>query len=102
MVLTMVLGELRRCEVLGVRLSDIRVADRSLFIAEGKGGREQITPISNAFLTEVGDYLRDERPKSAPTDLVFVALKRPSRGRGLSAEGVDVIIRGARSRSGLQ
>ncbi|MGO9457846.1 MAG: tyrosine-type recombinase/integrase [Acidimicrobiales bacterium] len=102
MVFAMVLGGLRRCEVLGLRLGDIQVAERSLFIAEGKGGRERIVPISNTFFTEVGDYLRTERPPDALTDRVFVALKGPSRGTGLSAEGVDVIMRGARQRAGLE
>jgi integrase/recombinase XerD len=102
MVLAMVLGGLRRCEVLGLRLRDIQVGERSLFIAEGKGGRPRVTPISNVFFSAVGDYLRCERPTNAPTDRVFVVLKGPSRGQGLSAEGVDVIMRGARQRAGLQ
>jgi site-specific recombinase XerD len=102
MVLAMVLGGLRRCEVLGLRLRDIQVGERSLFIAEGKGGRPRVTPISNVFFSAVGDYLRCERPTNSPTDRVFVALKGPSRGQGLSAEGVDVIMRGARQRAGLQ
>ena len=46
---------------------------------------QRITPISNVFFSEVGDYLRTERPANAPTDRVFVALKGPSRGHGLSA-----------------
>ena len=50
MVLAMVLGGLRRCEVLGLRLGDVRVADRSLFIAEGKGGHQRVIPISNDVL----------------------------------------------------
>ena len=49
MVLAMVLGGLRRCEVLGLRLGDVRVADRSLFIAEGKGGHQRVVPIANPF-----------------------------------------------------
>jgi integrase/recombinase XerD len=102
MVFAMVLGGLRRCEVLGLRLSDIQVAERSLFIAEGKGGHQRITPISNAFFASVGDYLREERPANASTDRVFVALKGPSRGRGLSVDGVDVIMRAARGRAGLE
>ncbi len=65
MVFAMVLGGLRRCEVLGLRLADIQVAERSLFIAEGKGGHQRIVPISNAFFTSVGDYLRLERPAGA-------------------------------------
>jgi integrase len=36
MVAAMVLGGLRRCEVLGLRLEDLRVAERRVFIAEGK------------------------------------------------------------------
>lgn len=57
MVYAMVLGGLRRCEVLGLRLGDIQVPERSLFIAEGKGGHQRVTPISNAFFSSVGDYL---------------------------------------------
>ncbi len=59
MVFAMVLGGLRRCEVLGLRLADIQVAERSLFIAEGKGGHQRIVPISNAFFSAVGEYLPD-------------------------------------------
>jgi integrase len=33
-----VLGGLRRCEVIGLRLGDLQVAQRRVFIAEGKGG----------------------------------------------------------------
>ena len=58
----MALGGLRRCEVLGLRLADIQVAERSLFIAEGKGGHQRIVPISNTFFNAVGEYLRTERP----------------------------------------
>jgi integrase len=38
MVEAMVLGGLRRCEVLGLRLGDLQVANRRVFIGEGKGG----------------------------------------------------------------
>ena len=41
MVAAMVLGGLRRCEVLGLRLEDLRAAERRVFIAEGKGGRQR-------------------------------------------------------------
>jgi len=44
MVFAMVLGGLRRCEVLGLRLSDIQVAERSVFVAEGKGGHQRVVP----------------------------------------------------------
>ena len=102
MVLAMLLGGLRRCEVLGLRLSDIRVADRSVFVADGKGGHQRLTPIANTFFTALGDYLRDERPTGIDTDRVFVVLKRPRRGRPLTVEGLDEVIAGARRRAGLE
>jgi integrase/recombinase XerD len=101
MVLAMVLGGLRRCEVLGLRLKDLWVGDRRLFIAEGKGGHQRVVPIADRFFSVVGDYLHDERP-ACDTDRLFVALKRPRRGQPLSAEGIDEILAGARQRAGLE
>ena len=57
---------------------DVQVAERSLFIAEGKGGHQRVVPISNTFFAAVGDYLRDERPTRRRTDRVFVTLKGPT------------------------
>jgi integrase/recombinase XerD len=89
MVLAMLLGGLRRCEVLGLRMADVRVGDRQLFIAEGKGGHHRVIPVADRFLRALGDYLHDERPGTSVTDRLFVVLKGPRRGMPLSAEGVD-------------
>ena len=75
MVYAMVLGGLPRCEVLGLRLVDIRVADRNVFVTEVKGGHQRVVPISNTFFAAVGDYLRNERPATA-TDRASSALAR--------------------------
>ena len=102
MIDAMLLGGLRRCEVLGLRLEDVRVGERSVFVADGKGGRQRLVPISNRFLDSVGRYLDNERPDDATTDAVFVVLKGPRRGLPLSPAGLDEIMRGARDRAGLQ
>ncbi len=102
MVYAMVLGGLRRCEVLGLRLGDVQVPERSLFIAEGKGGHQRVVPISNTFFSAVGDYLRSERPRKVDTDRVFVTLKGPNRGRPMTADGIDKILQAARARAGLE
>src|ERR1035441_7843039 len=101
MVQAMLLGGLRRCEVLGVRLRDVQLADKRLFIAEGKGGHERIVPGAGRFFTQRPAYLERERPAGTATESVFVVLKGPNRGRGLTAAGVDEILRGARQRAGL-
>jgi integrase/recombinase XerD len=101
MVSAMVLVGLRRCEVLGLRLGDIRVGDRRIFVAEGKGGHQRVVPASGRFFAAIGDYLHDERPKNVGTDKVFLVLKGPRRGQPLSGEGLDEVLASARVRAGL-
>lgn len=97
----MVLGGLRRCEVLGLRLEDLQVAARRVFIAEGKGGHQRQIPVSGRFFASVAAYLDTERPSGIDTDRLFVVLKGPRRGRPLSAAGLDQILDSARQRAGL-
>jgi integrase/recombinase XerD len=97
----MVLGGLRRCEVLGLRLTDLQVAARRVFIAEGKGGHQRQIPVSGRFFASVAAYLDRERPPDAVSDRLFVVLKGPRRGRQLSPAGLDQILDSARARAGL-
>jgi integrase/recombinase XerD len=101
MILAMLLGGLRRCEVLGLRLEDVLVGDRRLRIIAGKGGHHRVVPVSDRFFEALGDYLHAERPRT-DTDRLFVALKGPRRGQPLSAEGLDEILAAARVRAGLE
>ncbi len=73
----------------------------TLFVAQAKAGRQRITQISNSLFAELGDYLREERPAGCSTDRVFVVLMGPSRGQGLSIDGIDGIMRAARDRAGI-
>ena len=101
MVAAMVLGGLRRCEVLGLRLEDLRVVERRVFIAEGKGGHQRLVPVSSRFFAAVAAYLDAERPPDVDTDRVFVVLTGPNRGQPLSVRGLDEVLAGARRRAGL-
>lgn len=100
-VQAMLLGGLRRCEVLGLRLEDLRLGEWRVFIAEGKGGHQRLVPVSQTFFATVARYVDSERPPAASTDRVFVALKGPTRGDALSAEGLDEMLSNARARAGL-
>ncbi|MFG3227356.1 tyrosine-type recombinase/integrase [Kitasatospora sp. NPDC048194] len=100
MVLAMLLGGLRRCEVLGLQLGDLSPGERRVFISEGKGGHQRLIPISAQFFTAVGDYLDRERPP-VDHDRLFVVLRGPTRGKPLSAAGLDEILEGVRRRTGL-
>ena len=49
MVEAMVLGGLRRCEVLGLRLEDLRAAERRVFIVDGKGGHQRLADLGSVL-----------------------------------------------------
>ena len=102
MVEAMVLGGLRRVEVLGLRLEDLRLGENRVFVVDGKGGHQRLVPIAPRFFTSVGDYLQKERPRTSRTDHLFVVLKGPHRGLPLTAEGLDEVFEGARRRAGLE
>ena len=101
MVWLMLLGGLRRCEVLGLRMNDLRPGERRVFVAEGKGGHQRIVPVGGVFFAALAAYFDHERVAAAGVDHVFVVLKGPNRGRPLSAAGVDEVLAGARRRAGL-
>ena len=101
MVEAMLLAGLRRCEVLGLRLSDVQVADRRVFVVEGKGGHQRFTPMAHRFFATLGRYLDDERP-ATDTDRVFVVLKGRRRGRAAVSRRLDEVLAGARRRAGLR
>jgi integrase/recombinase XerD len=101
MLEAMVLGGLRACEVIGLRLEDLRPVERRVFIADGKGGHQRLVPISARFFASVARYLDAERPPDASTDRVFVVLKGRPRGQALSIDGLEEIVRAAKARAGL-
>ena len=88
MVEAMVLGGLRRIEVLGLGLADLKFAERRVFIAEGKGGHQRIVPVSARFFDSVAHYLDAGRPEQAAPDGLFVVLKGPTTGGSLTAKGL--------------
>lgn len=102
MVEAMLFGGLRRCEVLGLRLRDLRPGERRLFIADGKGGHQRVVPVSQRFFTTLASYLATERPDPAADDHIFLVLKGSRRGQPLSAAGLDEIVAGARTRAGIE
>jgi hypothetical protein len=90
MVAAMVLGGLRRCEVLGLRLEDLRVAERRVFIAEGRGR----APAAGAA---VAPFLRPRRGLSG--ERASAAMMAVARFRSPPLRGVDKGVSAAASTS---
>jgi len=99
MVLLMALGGLRAAEVRSLRLADVDMGLRRVRVT-GKGGRERVVPVDRAFFTELGAYLRDERPVGCATAQCFVVLHGPTEGGPLTESGMRRTFRTHRARSG--
>ncbi len=102
MLEAMVLGGLRCCEVIGLRLEDLHPTERRVFIADGKGGHQRLIPMSAQFFASVATYLSAERPNDATSEQLFVVLKGTRRGGPLSIDGLEQIVRAAKTRAGLE
>lgn len=100
-VLAMLLGGLRVGEVRSLRLADVDMGLRRLKVA-GKGGRERVVPVDAAFFSELGAYLRTERPLGCRTAECFVVLRGPTTGQAMTEAGMRRIFRTHRARSGAQ
>jgi len=99
MVLAMLLGGLRSAEVRSLRLADLDMGLRRLRVV-GKGERERVVPVDQAFFAETAAYLRQERPAGCATPECFVVLRGPTAGARMTEAGLRKIFRVHRASSG--
>lgn len=100
-VLLMLLGGLRASEARSLRLADTDMGMRQVTVM-GKGGKQRTVPVDRAFFTELGSYLRLERPGGLATRECFVVLRGPTAGRAMTEAGLRRVFRTHRARSGAQ
>jgi integrase len=99
-VLAMLLGGLRRSEVLGLRVGTSTRASGGCSSPRGRAvGSGSCRSRDGSSKRSAGTG--SERPPGVVTDACFVVLKGPRRGLPLSAAGLDEVIDGARGRAGL-
>ena len=99
MALLMLVGGLRAAEVRSLRLADVDRGMRRVRVV-GKGNKERTVPVDSVFFTELGNYLRAERPRGCATAECFVVLRGPTRGAAMTEAGMRRIFRTHRARSG--
>jgi integrase/recombinase XerD len=96
----MLLDGLRSCEVLGLQLEDLQLADGQMRVL-GKGNKKRVVPLAPEILEVLGNYLRLERPLTNSPAL-FVSLKGRQRGQPMTAAGLRSLFRHHRVRSRIR
>jgi len=87
----MLLDGLRSCEVLGLQLEDLQLAEGHLRVL-GKGNKKRVVPLPPEILEVLGNYWRLERPLTNSPAL-FVSWKGPQRGQPMTAAGLRSLFR---------
>ena len=73
-----------------------------MFIAEGKGGRQRLIPVSGRFFAAVAAYLDAERPAGCPHRPGLRGAEGPApRAAAVAPRGLDEVLSAARRRAGL-
>ncbi len=60
-VAVMLLAGLRRCEVMRLRLHDVDLGNRMIFVNQGKGAKDRTVPINNRLAVILSEYLQDRK-----------------------------------------
>jgi integrase/recombinase XerD len=92
---------MRRGELTSLRIDDVDLARGTVFIRQGKGGKDRVVPIGERACRWIEKYLFHVRP-----DLVDVdddgALFLARHGEGMQAKQLSVIVRNAIERADLE
>ncbi|MGW8725993.1 tyrosine-type recombinase/integrase [Streptomyces sp. NPDC055808] len=99
MVSAVLRGELDRRELLGLRVSDLLPEENHVHVREAGGKAGRLARVSEPFVSAVDEYVARERPR-VPHDWLFVVLRGPTRGRPMSTEALESVLKGFRKRAG--
>ncbi|HEX5103839.1 MAG TPA: site-specific tyrosine recombinase XerD [Pirellulaceae bacterium] len=91
----------RVSEVSQLKLADLHLAERHC-LAHGKGAKDRLTPLGDAAVAAIQEYLNEERPrlaKAAQSPPPWVLLSRG--GRRLRREAIWQLTKGYARRSGV-
>jgi integrase/recombinase XerD len=97
LVALMLLDGLRSCEVLDLRVEDLRLSEAQILVL-GKGNKKRLLPLPSETIQAFQNYLRIERPLTNSPAL-FVSLKGPQRGRPMTPAGLRSLFRHHRRHS---
>lgn len=92
---------IRLNELIHLRVTDVDLEGRFVYVHKGKGGRDRVVPIGATACAWVQDYLLEVRPQltaDAAEEILFLNC----HGRKLSKHAVDAMVRRVARRAGIR
>ncbi|MBT6069320.1 tyrosine-type recombinase/integrase [Candidatus Peregrinibacteria bacterium] len=85
----MLLAGLRRCEVVNLKLNDISLENRMIFVNQGKGSKDRMLPMNARLHTILSEYMRDRERLGEESIHFFISL---TRGKPFGERGITNLI----------
>lgn len=89
---------LRKSELLKLKYTDVDIENLTIFIRNGKGGRDRIIPMSNTLAQSLKRYLVERRRLKKTCPEFFASL---NRNNGFSDSGIRNLTRKMKDASGI-
>jgi site-specific recombinase XerD len=96
---TFLYAGLRKRELLRLQMVDVDLSNQSIFIRQGKGGKDRVVPMSTTLAGILQRYLEERTRLGKICPEVFTSL---NRNMGLTDEGLKGLVASARRMSGLR
>lgn len=87
---------LRRNEAVQLKICDVQVKYRLLYVRSGKGARRRVVPLTGTVAAALGAYLEQERPDGSGAFILNQA------ARAMSGDNYSKLLKGVVRRAGLR
>jgi site-specific recombinase XerD len=89
---------LRKRELLRLKMIDLDLENQSLFVRQGKGGKDRIVPVSATLAGSLRRYLKERSRLGKACPEVFTSL---NRDMGFTDQGLKNLVAAARRMTGM-
>jgi site-specific recombinase XerD len=96
---TFIFTGLRRKELLSLRFADVDLENKSIFVNQGKGGKDRVIPICSTLNGVLVRYLEERRRLKKTCPEFFTSLNRDG---GFTNEGLKRVVDLFNKRSGIK
>ncbi len=86
----MLFAGLRKGEVVNLKLNDVSMEERTIFIDQGKGGKDRLIPINTKLHGYLEEYLKDRRRISKDQIYLFLSM---GKNKPLGITGINRLIK---------
>lgn len=95
---TFIFAGIRRKELLNLKLTDIDLENKSLFVRQGKGNKDRVIPICDRLAETLGRYLVERQRLNKTCPEFFASL---NRNMGLTSIGLKRLVQVIKVASGI-